>query len=153
MPCRGHLKPSLGAALVLMGLLVGCDRPHGPARRISDKAEVWLQTDKAKYAMGAAIRLTLTVQNLDKASALDLEFPNPRQCDFLITDAKGQVVWRSPGPQMIVQVVTHVIVPAGGSKAYTQTASVALPAGRYTAAGDLLLLRQTVRVEAEFKIK
>jgi hypothetical protein len=131
----------LGSALVIMGIILGCQSPPGgqdaavEARAGTADVSLLLRASQAVYAQGEPLPLTLEVVN-QSARPVTLKFRTAQRYDLLIQNAQGQEVWRWSAEQMFAQVLgEETLPPNGGKLTYRVVTRESLPPGSYTVIG------------------
>jgi intracellular proteinase inhibitor BsuPI len=135
------LRAWLASALVLMGLVSGCQSPRSgqdsgvEARTGTAEVSLLLRASQAVYAPGEPPELTLEVMN-HSARAATLRFRTAQRYDLPIQNAQGQEVWRWSAEQMFAQVLgEETLPPNGGKLTYRVVTRESLPPGSYTVIG------------------
>lgn len=100
---------------------------------------VWLVADKARYAPGEPIVLTLAVRNAG-AAPVTLEFSSSQRSDFTIEDSAGTVLWRWAAERMFAQVLGEETVRPGAKLEYVERYTGGLGPGRYRVMGQIVAL-------------
>jgi len=78
-----------------------------------------LTTDRAVYARGEPVELTLAVTN-PGPDPVTLTAPSSQLYDFAVL-RDGTEVWRWSAGRMFLTVLTDLTVPPGGTRAFTET--------------------------------
>jgi hypothetical protein len=119
-----------GLAALLLGLLgLAGEGPGGTA------LDLLLKADKATYARGEPIALTLEVANRGPR-LVTLQFRTAQRYDIAVRDSQGREVWRWSAGQMFAQVLGEEILPPGsGALTYRVILRERFDPGRYTAVG------------------
>src|SRR5262245_5185734 len=131
----------LGGLLLLVDLVEGWPRPltyldSGVEVR-SDMSDLslLLRADKAVYAEGEPLELTLEVVNRS-LRPVTLQYRNYQRYDFLIRNAQGQEVWRWSAGQMFAQILSEeTLAPDGKNLTYRTVTLLPLMRGSYTIIG------------------
>lgn len=96
---------------------------------------VTLTADKAIYAPGEPITLTLRVVNRT-ARPVRLSFRTAQRFDLVMEDGQGREVWRWSTGRLFAQVLGAEILPPGGGEFVAQaTGEGRFPPGIYTVKG------------------
>jgi hypothetical protein len=135
------LQAWLASALVLMGLVSGCQSPRGgqdsaiEARAGTAEVSLLLRASQAVYTPGEPLELTLEVVN-HSARPVTLNFRTAQRYDLLIQNTQGQEVWRWSAEQMFAQMLgQETLSPNGGKLTYRAVRREPLPRGAYTVIG------------------
>lgn len=96
---------------------------------------VTLAADKAVYAPGEPITVTLRVVN-PTGKPVRLSFPTAQRFDLVLEDGGGREVWRWSAGRLFAQVLGQEILgPSGGEFLARATAEGRFPPGVYTVKG------------------
>ena len=127
-PCA----PWQDGLLVLVGRAVVARRPR---RRLATPTHLLLRANKAVYAEGEPLELTLEVVNRSPRP-VTLQFRDSQRYDFLIRNAQGQEVWRWSAGQMFAQILgEETLAPDGENLTYRTVKQLPLMRGLYTIIG------------------
>lgn len=122
-------------------------------REVLKGVEISVTADKAAYAPGEPITLTLRAVNSSNRP-VTLMFRTAQRFDFVVLDRERKEVWRWAARRAFAQVVGRETIPPSGALRYTATVEEKLAPGVYTATGFLTAQEErlrasvTVRVEA-----
>ena len=141
----------LAAALIATGLLIACQVPGVDAAAAGVQAdkgilpspfEVSVTTDKAQYAPGEKVIMTLKVKNVDRIPHT-LKFNTSQRYDFAVS-YNGNEVWRWSDNKVFRPVTGTIILKPGQTITYrTAEYKAAMPFGirptfvRYNLVGTL----------------
>ena len=96
------------------------------------RLKVVLIADKAIYAPGEPIMLTLRVIN-DSQKPISLSFSTAQRFDLLMQNQQGREVWRWSAGRFFAQILgKEVLKPSGGELLYHAKVEKKFPQGAYT---------------------
>ncbi|MGD2151664.1 MAG: BsuPI-related putative proteinase inhibitor [Gemmatimonadales bacterium] len=113
---------------------------------------VTVTTDKAAYAVGEPIALTLQVENRSD-SATSFEFATGQRYDFLIVDAAGDTVWRWGAGRGFIQNLGTERLEPGDSLVYRERSAGELRPGAYSVTGVLVVRNGPLEGGAGFDVR
>ncbi len=120
MRYRWWLVPALSAALL------GCTALPRNGSRVATLSQegrgalrLDLRADRAVYAVGEPITLTLAVTN-PGADPVTLTAPSSQLYDFIVL-REGREIWRWSAGQMFLTVLTPLTIAPGQTRAFTET--------------------------------
>lgn len=108
------------------GTAVAGERPGG--------LRLDLRADRAVYAVGQSVELTLAVTNAGPAP-MALTAPSSQLYDFAIL-GRGREVWRWSAGQMFLTVLTRLTIPSGESRVFRERWDQQDQAGRPVGPGE-----------------
>lgn len=123
----------------VVGDVTGC-AATGRAGVAGVQVEVSVRPDRARYAAGEPIAVTLTARNPGPADVV-LEFMTSQRYDMLVLDAAGDTVWHWSAGKAFLQVLGEEALAPGAELAYQARYEGRLPAGEYTVVGRLVTAR------------
>lgn len=130
-----------GLALVLLGLgpAPGCAEDE-PVRGQDADFDVRLtlaeaETDARVFARGQPVTLVLAVRNTGEVERT-LELPSAQTCEFAVSTAKGESLWRWSHGRMFAQVLTSLRFEPGETKTYRASWDQKDAQGRMAPPGD-----------------
>jgi hypothetical protein len=143
---------TLGGAACVGGLVVfacaGGVTPRPPERTV----DVAVRTDRAEYAAGEPIGLTLTVTNQGEAPVV-FAFSSGQRYDFVVLSASGDTVWQWSAGMGFVQMLGGERVEPGAALEYREEFRGALTPGAYTVLGTLTARPTPLDAEATFRVR
>jgi hypothetical protein len=143
----------LGALLWAIGGLMGCHQRSVQGSAAAPGVSVRVAADKAVYAQGEPIQLTLEVVN-HGAQPVTLRFPTAQRYDVVVREPQGRQVWRWSADQMFAQVLgEETLAAAGGRLTYRVAVREPLPAGRYAVIGSVPLIGGALAASTEIDIR
>lgn len=113
--------------------------------------EIFVTADKAAYAPGEPITLTLrAVNNSDRV--VTLTFRTAQRFDFVLLDSERKEVWRWAARRAFAQVVGRETLPPSGARTYTATVEERLAPRVYTATGLLTAQEENLRASVTLRV-
>lgn len=114
--------------------------------------EIFITLDKATYAPGEPIALTLRAVNSSERP-VTLTFRTAQRFDFVVLDRERKEVWRWAARRAFAQVVGKETIPPSGALAYTATVEERLAPGVYTATGLLTAQEESPRASVTVRVE
>lgn len=103
-----------------------------------------LTADKATYAAGEPIALTLRVVNASP-KPVRLSFRTAQRFDLVVEDGQGREIWRWSAGRLFAQAFgEETLKPSGGEFVARATAEGKFPSGAYTVKGAVPALEGTL---------
>ena len=112
-----------------------------------------LTADKATYAPGEPITLTLRVVN-GTSRPFRLSFPTAQRFDLVVEDGQGREIWRWSAGRLFAQVFgEETLKPSGGEFVARATAEGKFPSGTYTVKGAVPALEGTLSATTTLTVR
>jgi hypothetical protein len=135
---------------LVLALLPACRPPGRPTESATaafagegpTALRLELRTDRAVYAVGEPVELTLAATN-PGLGAIAVLSPSSQLYDFTVLK-EGAEVWRWSAGRMFLAVLTPLTIPPGRTRAFTETWDQRdrngrpVPPGEYVAVGILI---------------
>lgn len=148
-----RLAVGLAALLWAVGGLMGCHQRPVQGSAGAPGVSVRVAADKAVYAQGEPIQLTLAVVN-HGAQPVVLRFPTAQRYDVVVRERQGRQVWRWSADQMFAQVLgEETLAAAGGQLTYRVSVREPLPPGRYAVIGSVPVIGGALAASTEIEIR
>ncbi len=123
--------------LIVLVLGVCSFLPHHTQAGEAQGLTVTLAADKAVYAPGEPIALTLRVVN-GTPKPVRLSFRTGQRFDLVMEDGQGREAWRWSVGRLFAQVLgEETLEPSGGEFLARGTAERTFPSGTYTVKGTI----------------
>jgi len=88
----------------------------------------------------------------DGAGAVRLEFGTAQRYDFVVTDNRGEEIWRWSSDQMFAQSLGTEEIEAGGVLEYRAVWSAGGRRGEFRGEGQLVSLDRPISLTTEFEL-
>jgi len=137
--------------LALLPFVATSGHAAGDEPRSERALRLSLQTDRAVYRTGQAVRFQLTLSN-DSTKAIPLRCNDAQRFDLLVQDTSGKSVWRWSEDQMFAQMQSEETIQPGKSLVYTAVFTGTLSPAEYRASGVILCLEPPVSAHAAFTV-
>jgi hypothetical protein len=123
-----------------------------PPRKVVDEVEFTFIVDPVKTSTGI-VTLELRIEN-KSTEIKKLTFNTAQKYDFWAVDSSGEEVWRWSRDKSFLQVVEELQIPAAARIAFIESFDVKdIPAGTYTAHGEILASPTSISLSDQFEIK
>jgi len=156
-PGRAFSMAGAGRVWLVCLLALACAQArsgsHGGERGMTMTGiRVTVTTDKAAYAVGEPVALTLQVENRSD-SAVSFEFATGQRYDFLIVDAAGETVWRWGAGRGFIQMLGAERLEPGASLVYRERFAGELRPGAYSVTGVLPVRSGGLEARSGFDVR
>jgi hypothetical protein len=117
-----------------------------------DGLRLTVATDRARYAPGDEITITMRVANIGDAP-IALEFQSAQRFEVSVADRAGSEIWRWGADRGFAQMLGTETVAPGDTLAYAATYRGALSPGSYLAVGRLTAREHPMRAATLFAVE
>ena len=112
-----RMKAAVGLAILILGLVVARAVSAPAASADVSGIKVELRLDKAAFAVGESVGITLILANTGRTAAA-FRFPTGQMYDFVVT-RDGQLVWQWSLGKAFIQAFTTLTLNPGETKTFT----------------------------------
>ena len=123
----------IGLVALIIGLAVGPTVSAPVASGVVRGIGVEIRLDKAAYAVGEPVEITLTLTNTERAVA-SFQFPTGQMYDFVVTH-EGRRVWQWSLGRVFIQAFTTLTLNPGETKTFVDRWDQRNPQGQQVASG------------------
>ncbi len=145
---------AIGAGVA--GALLACAQANREAAEAATvehgSLRLTVATDRARYAPGEEITITLHVVNVGDAPVA-LEFQSAQRFDVSVADRAGSEIWRWSAGRGFAQMLGSEAVAAGETVAYSAAYRGDLAPGSYLAVGRLTARNHPLRAATLFAVE
>jgi len=118
---------------------------------VEERVRVGIQTDKAEYAIGEQVRVSLDVLNLGP-NPVKLNFNSAQRYEFIVLKDDKEV-WRWSNNKMFAMVLGSLVLKPNEKRSYTEALETAgMVPGNYDLVG-IITSRPPLKATCKFTIK